>query len=522
MAGLPSLADGVYSTLLAPPPTTVVPSNASASGMIGTASMGTPGVPILVSVVNDVTAGVGPITQAAHDLATYARQYIYACGDMGQPAYLYMIRATDGTDTAATMTIQDAQSSPGNVAIFTGFSSGSALNGGTAALSLMSNYPTGQNTYNLTLTTPFGASETFTNLVGWKIVSNSPVYDGPTLIASIKAAVNFGQSSGRGRSAYWIASTPGTMSTFAPALTTFTATGGTDGASGVTTTNLIGVQNLGPSTGIFALSGVQVAQMCIAGFSDLTVASTTQNFAQTKDSGSLFFGPDFPMGTSTTVALTSKNTNGFKSAYAVSLIDWYQWVDESTGLLRWLSPSAASMGIAASLAPSESPSNKPVGGLSFIRQTERSAQPRSETEANLLTQAGVTWIGLTPGGAQFGLVNGQNSGSIAGEDGINWTRNTNAIVAQLKTKLGVTNGMDLTQQANDPTRSLSKKICNDLLSVSNLDAYQTTCDLTNNSQPTIAAGYNFVKVLMTYKAVVRFVMLLVQGGTTVVIPNSNS
>ena len=516
MAGLPPFADGVYTTILTPQPTTVVPPNASASGMVGTGTLGVPGIPYLVSTENDVLRSVGYQTTAAHDLGTYAKQYIYACQDMKQPAYLYIVRATDGTDTAATVTVKDTQGTPGNVVVFTGFSTGSGLNGGTAQCTLLTQYPTGQNTYNLTLTTPFGASETFTNIVGYTTVSGTSSYNAATLVANTIAAVNNGQSTGRGPSQYWTASAPGTQSTFAPSLVAFAAAGGTDGASGVTSSNLIGTQSLASSKGLYALQGQNIAQFCIAGLTDLTQAASMAQFAVAQPS--LAVGPAFTQGTPIATQVTSKVTNNFTSPYSVAVSDFYQWNDPINGL-RWLSPESAIMGIIASQPPSYSPGNQPANGLSFIVQTERTQNPRGATEANLATSNNITWIGpMNRAPSQLGLANGQNASGAAGRDGINWTKLTNWIVTNAQSALGTIVDDLQTQSPTDATRSYAKKICNDLLSKANLDLYLVTCDKSNNSNATIAAGYLFIRLDMTYKGVARFVNLLANGSTTVIIP----
>jgi hypothetical protein len=531
-------ADGVTITVSTP---TVVPVGGNPnypSAIIGTGSWGTPGVPYLSGNILQVKDATGDISLNLHDIATCSALYFLGAQSMGSSGNgLYVIRETDTTDTAAVITVKDTVTpTAGNVLVITAKCTGTRGNGAinattnavTGAYLTISQAATWTLTlpvYNIALSIPNAPSvETFSNIVA----NNGTAYSATTFVANAIAAINTGQSYLRGPSSYWVASAPTTQSTIAPlnssVLTaTFVGAGGTDGASGVTSAQLLGVNTLASRTGIYAEQGLGVGQLTIAGYTDFATCATATSYAS---SGyKVFVGPNFSLGTALNVqsAVSAKNANNTSSIFQALPLGWLNWSDPVNGYARWVSPEGFILGMMSSQSPEQSLGNQPVNGMNgYINATERSQNPFSDAELALLRNSGIIPIGaLRRNRALIGTLNGQNASAIPGQDGTNYTRLTGYLKKTITNIAGVYVDALQSTAANDITR---RKLSNDLNSFlqslqanNQINSYQVTCNLTNNSIASIQAGNLNASVYVEYLATACFINVNLVAGTSVTV-----
>ena len=522
----PFLYDGVQTNVIAPQPVVPVGNPNLPSFMVGTASWGKLNTPIPFSNTNDLYNNLGVIQQVASDLPTHGTQYVLACQSSGSSGNCYAIRVSDGTDTAATITINDTQSTPGNVLVLTANCTGIRGNSGTASITPNAKWTSALPIYDLTLTISGAQPEVFQAIVA----NNGTVYSATAFVSNARSAINSGLNLTRGASSYWVASAPGTQSTNVPLLATaFTSSNtGTNGSASLTSANYVGISGTTP-TGMYAGVNLGCGQFILAGCTDQTIASTMAAFAVA--SNSISVGPAFPQNTSTATAITSKQTTNFNSVNSVGILDFVQWFDNTVGQIRSLSSDSNVLGIIGSISPEQSPGNKPQFGLAHLVSTDRTSSsnynPRAGTESSQATQAGLTWIGPMNRNKSFlGLANGQNASGVAGQDGINYPRLTNYLKTVLPNIVG--SFVDALQGTsnNDPTRRGVSNTLNNFFGQLKLngqiDSFNVVCDTTNNTPTTIAAGQLNVSIAVRYLGVARFINLNLQGGVNVTIASSAS
>jgi phage tail sheath protein FI len=115
---------------------------------------------------------------------------------------------------------------------------------------------------------------------------------------------------------------------------------------------------------------------------------------------------------------------------------------------------------------------------------------------------------------------GQNSSSNPVQAVIEYGRMTNFLAKSLANYMGKFVGQNQTINANDPLRSAVVNVLSTFLEAlrvqGQIDSYQIVCDLTNNSANSIAAHYLYAQVKVRYLSSVKFFVLNLQGGTTVV------
>jgi hypothetical protein len=186
------------------------------------------------------------------------------------------------------------------------------------------------------LSLPGYAPETFDNLAAG--LSGNAVW------VAIAAAINNGSSALRGPSKLVVAAAG--ASTAAPVATSVTLSGGTDGASGVTATQMIGTDGTS-RTGMYALR----ATGCLNAFLADCDASTswTAQVAYGLSEGTHMIGTG-PAGDTIANAVTAKSTAGIDS-YSFKLMfgDWCYVADPVTGVTRLISPQSFEAGLLSAL-----------------------------------------------------------------------------------------------------------------------------------------------------------------------------
>ncbi|MFC4526415.1 phage tail protein [Dyella halodurans] len=471
-----------------------VPSNVL--GVVGTATWGPVNAPTVVGNMAQYAALFGAIQPRKYDMGT-----AIAAAVLQGAQNFRCVRATDGTDTAATIVAQST------CITFTSIYTGTLGNSQTVQVAAGS----AAGTSKVIVGMPGQASEVFDNIPG---VGNA-------LWVNMAAAINNGNTALRGPSKLIVA-TAGAGVT-APALATYTLAGGADGATTITGSVLVGVDT-GTRKGMYSLRGTGAAVAMLADCDDSTTWATQVSYGLSEGTYMIATGP---AGDNIANAATTKSTAGIDT-YAMKLLfgDWVYFLDTVNGLTRLISPQGFIAGLLSNLAPQNSTLNKPLYG---VVGTQRSYQnlPYSSAELQLLGAAGIDVIANpSPGGSYFGARFGHNSSSSSVANGDNYTRMTNYLAATFGAGMGKFVGKLQGSSPTDPTRrqvaGTVGSFLQGMVDQAQIDSFTVQCDLNNNSLARIATGYLQADVSVKYLAVVEKFLLNLQGGQSVTVNKVSS
>ncbi|MDE8344813.1 MAG: phage tail protein [Acidocella sp.] len=467
-------------------------------GVVGTASWGPVGEPVVVGNMSDYASGFGPVMARKYDMGTQV-----ATAVQQGAANFVCIRATDGTDVAASLTIL------GGV-LLTAVYTGSLGNNISVAFSPGS----AASTWRVTVALPGQTPEIYDNIAG----------SGASFWVNLANALNDGNGVLRGPSRLVVASVLSASSEPLVGVFSFSSgSPGSDGANSVTVASLIGVDTL-PRLGMYALRGQGCALALLADADDASQWSVQAGFGLSESVYMILTGP---AGDSIADAITVKAQAGLDN-YGAKLMfgDWIYWADQANGVTRLVSPQGFVAGRLANLSPEQSSLNKPLYG---VIGTQKSGQPGGGTAttyaaADLATLfgAGIDVIANPqPGGAFWGVRCGHNSSSNAAINGDNYTRMTNYIAATLSHGMGVYVGQLVTATLFQNIRATLLSYLNGLLGQGLLGRtgsalpFAVVCDATNNPQSRTALGYVQADVQIQYQAINEKFIVNVQGGQTV-------
>lgn len=515
--------DDVY-IVVTPPPSFIngVPSDVGA--VVGTASWGPLNTALNMGSPADLASNFGamgvPALADVHDMATEVALAFTQANGLQGTLEIWGVRVSDGTDAKASGAMNDnATPTPALGATIQALYTG-ILGNNISIIVSAGGLP---NTYSVAVVAfNGGISEIWPN-----IPNPSP----GTFWTNLQSAFATGISSVRGPSQLVRVSALGS-STNPPGLQTVTLSGGTDGRSGVTSSILLGSDTALPKTGCYALRSLTpaVGVGIVAGLTDSSIYSEIEALADSE--GILWLGT-FPTGTSTATAITNKNSIGIVDYNWAYFKDFVYFYDPANAVTRLTDPLGVAMGSICTLNPSISPSNKPVFG---INGTERyntvtgQIQSYSTSEAGQLEAAGINIItNPVPGGAYFGFRMGVNSTANSVTGPIEYSRMTNWLARTFASQMGQFVGQNQSTQPNDPLRNAVTTTLNGFLQIlaneNMIDSYQVICGFQNNNNSP-AAGYNtpqtisqhylYALVLVRYLASVKFFVISLQGGTTVV------
>lgn len=467
-------------------------------GVVGSASWGPVNSPVVLGDLRAAVLNFGAPNNRKYDLVTG----IWAAALQGANNFR-AVRVTDGTDVAASIAVQT------NCITFT------AKYTGTLGNSLQVTIGAGSqaNTQKVTVALPGYVPEVFDNIGSG--LSGNPLW------VAIASAINNGLSAARGASQLVVA-TAG-AGTAAPTAQGYNMTGGTDGATTITGSVLIG-QDTVPRKGMYCLRNTGASVAFLADCDDSTTWAAQLAFGLSEGIYMQLVGP---AGDTINNASSTKSTAGI-DGYDVKVLfgDWIYFNDSINGLIRLISPQGFAAGRLANLSPEQSALNKQLYGI-VGTQKSYSNQVYSAAELQQLAQAGIDVItNPIPAGNMFGLRFGHNSSSNFAIHGDNYTRMTNFLAYTLNSAMGLFVGRLQSQQPNDPTRREVKSTIDNFLEVlvqqKMIDAYQTQCDLNNNLPQRIAAGYLQVDVKVRYLSVVEYLIVNLEGGQTVTINRVNT
>lgn len=462
-------------------------------GIVGTASWGPANSPTTVGNLAQYAAIFGPINARKFDLGTPV-----AAAVLQGANNFKVVRVTDGTDIAANAAVLT------NCITFTSKYTGTFGNGITVSLSAGSQ----AGTQKAIVWAPGLVPEAFDN-IGFGLTGNA-------LWAAIASAINVGTNALRGPSQIVVASAGAGVT--APAVATYTLANGTDGATTITGSVLIG-QDTVPRKGMYALRNTGASLAMLADCDDNTTWSTQVAFGLSEGIYMVMTGPS---GDSIANAVTVKGTAGVDS-YAAKLLfgDWVYWLDTYNNQLRVISPQGFVAGLLANLSPHNSSLNKQLQGIvgtqkSYVNQQYSSAE---------LQQLGVAGIDVitnpVPGGMYFGARFGHNSSSNPITNGDNYTRMTNYIAYTLNAGMGrfvgqLQSSSVRTQAADTISAFMSNLQQQNMIGDPNGGAaYSVQIDASNNPSSRVALGYMQADVKVKYLAVIEKFLINVEGGTSV-------
>lgn len=511
--------DGVYiDQIPAPAPSPTGP-NTGLVAIIGTANWGPVDIATVFSDVSSLGYAFGNNSLLPNALLADAPTCMPECKSF------LGVRVTDGTDTSATILIKDTV--PTTLVTLTSKYTGALPNPTTTAspntgvgafstCSLVASSGTGSPQYQAAIIFPGYSTETFTVNA---FATPGSGYSASALIANLVAAVN-GTVAGQNGSLRWTASAGSGTGT--PGTGNFTASGGTNGTTTITTAVLIGTNSNTNRTGIFALTGkIQAAQYFLAGNTDPTTAATLAAFSAAEDA---FDVVGFSSLLPTATAQADIGIDNMVSDNTFLTMDWVSFYDPFAGLQRLLAPMGKIAGIIASLPAYLYPGNKPVGGANGVISTDRASDPISQAEAALRQQSNLLYLTNNPNLFNRATGYGLPFGTTSSGKLISDVRMLKTLSVQLGQAFGPlvgdmqgplpANGAD-TDPFRIALRDTADEVLQPYLIAKQIAGYTVINDLTNNTNTQIQQGFAFISIAVTTLSGVRFIVTFLQVGNTV-------
>lgn len=464
-------------------------------GVVGTATWGAVGAPVTCSNMSDYEQNFGAIMPRKYDMGTA----VAAAVTQGANNFR-CVRVTDGTDVAATIIALT------NCITFTAKYTGSTGNKVQVTVSPGSK----SGTYRLTVSLPGILPEIFDNLASG--------LTGNAVWVAFASAINSGISTARGASNIIVA-TAGAGTTV-PANATYALAGGTDGATTITGTVLLGVDGTNRK-GMYSLRGSGSSVAMLTDCDDSATWSTQVSFGLSE--GIYMIGVT-PAGDTIANAVTVKNSAGIDS-YAMKLLfgDWCYFNDLYNGIQRLISPQGFVAGRLANLSPQESSLNKPIYGVIGTQKSSNN-QNYSIADIQTLAQAGIDLVANYAG--KFCARIGHNTSSKAEINGDNYTRMTNYIAysigSAMSDYIGMVQSESVRAQAQAAIASFLQNMeGQDMIGdVNGGNAFSVVLDSSNNPMSRVALGYMQADVKVTYLSIIEKFLVNAEGGQSVQVSRS--
>ena len=468
-------------------------------GVVGTASWGPVGQPVIVAGMADYARNFGPMVARKYDMGTpVATAVQQGAGNFR------CVRASDGSETAAAFQV------PNTGFVFTALYSGSFGNAIGVALGVGSK----AGSFRLTVTLPGMQPEVFDNIAG----------SGATFWANLAAAVNGGNGVQRGPSQIVVANAGGTTAAPAAFVWSFTSgTAGTDGASGITAAVLVGVDST-LRHGMYALRGQGCSVGLLADADDASQWTTQAAFALQEG---IYMILTTPAGDGIGSAVFAKQSWGLDT-YGCKLMfgDWIWWNDQANQVLRLVSPQGFVAGRLSNLSPEQSSLNKPLYGVVGSQKSGAPGSGQSTSysaaELGVLLQAGIDVIANPqPAGSFWGVRGGHNASSNAATNGDNYTRLTNFIAATLASGMGQYVGQVINAGLFRRIRATQLSFLQNMLAQGLLGStdgalpFGVICDVSNNPPSRTGLGYVQSDAQIQYQAINEKFIVNMEGGQTV-------
>ncbi|HMJ99788.1 MAG TPA: hypothetical protein VK552_10770, partial [Reyranella sp.] len=263
---------------------------------------------------------------------------------------------------------------------------------------------------------------------------------------------------------------------------------------------------------------------------DPVAPASLLTFNQTFGSSSI---SSFVSGLSAAGALTAANAAAVADPSILYAKDWIYFFDTINNVQRLVPSSPVIGGMWATRGPQESPGNKPVN---LVIGTERNNPqtgnlPYSVSDIGLMESAGILTITKPiPRGNIFGVRHGQSSSLFGVTKPAEYWRMTMYIARSAAGFIGQYVDEEQSQQPGDPIRAAFKLQSNQFLKLlkgaGQIDNFLVTCAFSTspsaqpglgmNTPQSVAQHYLFALWQITYLSSIRFFVLSLQGGTTVV------
>ena len=441
------------------------------------------------------------------------------------------------TTTALTVTYKTLGTSGNSFTIATNVTgatpSGATLSGGGYGMTATALYTGSLGNYIATTIQPG------TKNGSWKVINTcmSPtgqlateVFDnlaaglsGNAVWVALASAVNVG-SGLRGPSQLVVLTAGAIVAAPTSTPTTYTYAGGTDGASSITSSILMGVNTV-PRTGMYALQGTNVARFALCDCSDVTTFLTQATFALSIGAEAICVTPASDTLTS---AATELNNQGVDT-YSIKVIfgDWVIWTDTINQLpQRMTSPQAIALGLRGNLSPQNSLLNKPIYGIVGTQSSILNKQ-YSYADLQVLSLARMDVICLDQtltNNFIFRLGQNASSNQVTWDDAYTDVTNflAKSMVIIAAQYVGQTQTPDERRRARISLEQfLAFAQFNGIIGTADgSQAYQVTLDNTNNTQTSVALGFQYAYVKAVYFGIIRYFVVSLEGGASVTISSS--
>lgn len=453
-------------------------------GLVGTATWGPVGTPVIVGAMGDCLSAFGPKQALASDIGTTVNIAI-----MQGASDFRCVRVTDGTDAAATGTLDGVTLT----AIHTG-SAGNAISATLAQDAIIT------TNYTLAISHATLGSRSYRGAT-WAVLAAAVAADSTAL-------VRVG------------------LPTTVPALAAgaVTLAGGADGAAPATAA-YVGTDGV-TRTGLYALRGQGCALGLLAGVSDSTCWTAQAAFGLGEGLYMIACGP---AGDGIASAVAAKAAAGLDS-YAVKLMfgDWLWWDDDTNGLML-VPPQAFVAGLLGGLSPEQSSLNKELYGVVGSQKaglvSGGTSQTYSTAELSALFAAGIDVIcNPAPGGSYWAVRGGINTSSDDVTDDDSYTRLTNYIAETLNAGMGAFVGEVIGTALFGDIRAVLLGTLSNMAGSGILASasWAVVCDATNNPQSETALGYVRADVQVRYQGINRFFVVNLQGGASVTVSTATT
>ena len=394
---------------------------------------------------------------------------------------------------------------------------------GSLANTMVANISAGTklNTFKLVLAMPGYTPEVYDNIAG----------TGNAFWVNLTAAVNSGNSPTRGPSFLATASAGAGTSLPLTTLVSYKAAGGTDGTTAITTAVLLGQDSL-PRSGMYALRNTNCSKAMLADCSDSTSWLTQESFG-------LSIGCEMIICTAAGDTIANAQyelANAGVDTFTLTCMfgDWIYFLDSTNNVpQRLISPQSCKLGVLCSLSPQNSPLNKPITGI-IGTQKSLTGIPYTTSDLQVLGSALMDVIGdPAQGGNYFACLFGKNCSSQAVTQGDEYTQVTYWLAKSLLTIGGPYIGQTITpDEMLRAKTSIQQFLALAAIPVAQggpgiignaagTQPYQVTLDLTNNTQSTIALGFQYAYVKVDYYGIVRYFIFSLEGGSSVIISNTS-
>jgi hypothetical protein len=428
-----------------------------------------------------------------------------------------------GSHTTITPTAPTALSGgvapSGTSFILTRMTTGSRANGAVVQVFLQGGTWIAAPVIAVVINYPNAPAEGWNGLIAYATAGGA--FDAPTFNASLLAAVN-GSVRGVSGSSRWTASAG--SGTQPPTVGATSASGGTDGTSGLTSADLIGVGGIFGRTGMQALSGlISGAQFAIAGLTDPTVAQTLEAFAIVENAIAHW---SYPEGTTTAEAILMRSEYDIAGASLITDMDWDSVFDDLSGTTFYVPPQDKLAGVISGLPSYVYPGNQPVGGVAGVNSTDQivgGINLVSSSDSDTRQQNGLLYLNYmprSPRGPALGLPHGMMSDGVTP---INDARMLKLIVDTLSQRLGVVVGEAMNTDPTSPdwlnpagrdALDIATAYLGGLKSSKQITSWQFLLG-SDNTQTTAVQGFLIPRTSVVTNSEAQYILNIVQVGRAV-------